>query len=43
MGVMWGLVFGDWFARMVKSKSLLIEMVRGTYKFGNYRTSEVKA
>ncbi|KAJ7293142.1 FAD/NAD(P)-binding domain-containing protein [Mycena rebaudengoi] len=29
LGVLWGLVFGDWFARMTKSKTLMVSMTRG--------------
>ncbi|KAF7339304.1 FAD/NAD(P)-binding domain-containing protein [Mycena sanguinolenta] len=28
MGILWGLTFGDWFARMVKSKTLMVSMTR---------------
>lgn len=28
MNILWGLTFGNWFARMVKSKELLIPMGR---------------
>ncbi|KAF7436511.1 hypothetical protein PC9H_003344 [Pleurotus ostreatus] len=28
LGVLWGLVFGDWFARMLKSKDLMVPMAR---------------
>lgn len=27
-GVLWGLVFGDWFARMIKSKTLMVDKFR---------------
>ncbi|KIY68526.1 FAD/NAD(P)-binding domain-containing protein [Cylindrobasidium torrendii FP15055 ss-10] len=27
-GVLWGLVFGDWFARMMKSKTLMVDRFR---------------
>lgn len=29
IGALWGLMFGDWFARMLKSKSLLVPMFKG--------------
>ncbi|KAL1740886.1 hypothetical protein HDZ31DRAFT_46573 [Schizophyllum fasciatum] len=32
-GVLWGLVFGDWFARMLKSKDLMLPMSRGFYNY----------
>ncbi|KAL1676316.1 hypothetical protein EV122DRAFT_291979 [Schizophyllum commune] len=32
-GVLWGLVFGDWFARMLKSKDLMVPMSRGFYNY----------
>jgi len=28
LGILWGIVLGDWFARMMKSKDLLIGMVK---------------
>ncbi|KAK7064071.1 FAD/NAD(P)-binding domain-containing protein [Favolaschia claudopus] len=28
MGILWGLTFGDWFARMIKSKTLMVPMAR---------------
>ncbi|KAL0951560.1 hypothetical protein HGRIS_008242 [Hohenbuehelia grisea] len=28
LGFLWGLVFGDWFARMAKSKTLMVPMLR---------------
>ncbi|KAH6904122.1 hypothetical protein BKA70DRAFT_1297126 [Coprinopsis sp. MPI-PUGE-AT-0042] len=41
--VLWGIVLGDWCTQMIKSKGLLVEMVRRKYKFGNYRTASAKA
>ncbi|KAF5318334.1 hypothetical protein D9611_014247 [Ephemerocybe angulata] len=32
-GVLWGLIFGDWFARMLKSRGLMIEMTKGNFGF----------
>ena len=32
MGLLWGLTLGDWFSSMVKSKSLIIENMRGAMK-----------
>ncbi|KAJ7070851.1 FAD/NAD(P)-binding domain-containing protein [Mycena amicta] len=29
LGFLWGIVLGDWFARMAKSKTLLVPMTRG--------------
>jgi NADH dehydrogenase FAD-containing subunit len=29
LGILWGIILGDWFARMVKSKTLLVPMSRG--------------
>ncbi|KAF7307072.1 FAD/NAD(P)-binding domain-containing protein [Mycena indigotica] len=29
IGMLWGIVLGDWFARMIKSKTLLVPMTRG--------------
>jgi len=29
LGFLWGITLGDWFARMVKSKTLLVSMTRG--------------
>jgi len=29
IGMLWGITLGDWFARMVKSKTLLVSMTRG--------------
>ncbi|KAJ2932783.1 hypothetical protein H1R20_g4313, partial [Candolleomyces eurysporus] len=34
MGFLWGIVFGDWFSRLIKSKGLVIEMSRGNLGFG---------
>jgi len=33
-GLLWGLVFGDWVAKTIKSKGLVIEMTRGNYGLG---------
>ncbi|KZO99537.1 FAD/NAD-P-binding domain-containing protein [Calocera viscosa TUFC12733] len=30
VGMLWGIILGDWFARMMKSKELLVGMVRGS-------------
>ncbi|KAF7311064.1 hypothetical protein HMN09_00650200 [Mycena chlorophos] len=29
LGFLWGIVLGDWFAKMIKAKTLLVPMVRG--------------
>jgi NADH dehydrogenase FAD-containing subunit len=34
LGFLWGLVFGDWFSRLIKSKGLVIEMSRGNLGLG---------
>ncbi|EAU86985.1 hypothetical protein CC1G_08456 [Coprinopsis cinerea okayama7 len=39
LGILWGIVLGDWFARMLKSKGLVIEMSRGQYGFPAYKAS----
>ncbi|KAJ2917714.1 hypothetical protein MD484_g2705, partial [Candolleomyces efflorescens] len=36
-GVLWGLVFGDWFSRLIKSKGLVIEMARGNLGLGRLK------
>lgn len=34
MGFLWGLTFGDWFARTIKSRGLVIEMIRSANGLG---------
>ena len=31
MGFLWGFVLGDWFVRMMKSKSLMLGPLKGPY------------
>ncbi|KIL56785.1 hypothetical protein M378DRAFT_133689 [Amanita muscaria Koide BX008] len=30
IGLLWGIVLGDWFSRMIKSKTLLVDMIRSS-------------
>ncbi|KAK7064070.1 FAD/NAD(P)-binding domain-containing protein [Favolaschia claudopus] len=30
IGILWGIIFGDWFTRLIKSKSLLVPMTRSS-------------
>ncbi|PPR02371.1 hypothetical protein CVT24_011712 [Panaeolus cyanescens] len=39
IGVLWGFVLGDWFTSMIKSKSLLVEMMRGQMKLDSFAKS----
>lgn len=34
MGFLWGITFGDWFAARIKSKGLIIEMIKKNYELG---------
>ncbi|KAJ3518632.1 hypothetical protein NMY22_g13576 [Coprinellus aureogranulatus] len=34
LGLLWGLTFGDWFAAKIKSRGLIIEMVKNNYGLG---------
>ncbi|KIY50167.1 FAD/NAD(P)-binding domain-containing protein [Fistulina hepatica ATCC 64428] len=33
LGILWGIVLGDWFTAMAKSKSLMLPMMRGAYGY----------
>jgi hypothetical protein len=34
MALLWGLTFGDWFSAKVKSKTLLVDMMKGKFELG---------